>query len=132
MNRFLLDTNICIYFNKKLHGVGERMLTEGLENCFISEITFAELLFGVENSVNVKRNMESLDTFMIDIQLIPISGCLKVFASEKARLRSIGKPLPDFDLLIGATAIAHNMTLVTNNTKHFQRLNGIKLADWTR
>lgn len=54
------------------------------------------------------------------------------FAAEKARLAKAGQIIPDFDLLIGTTAIVHGMTLVTNNTKHFQRLKGIELEDWTK
>jgi tRNA(fMet)-specific endonuclease VapC len=54
-----------------------------------------------------------------------------LFASEKARLRKIGEPIDNFDLLIGATAVHHGLTLVTNNTKHFQRIQGIQLQDWT-
>jgi tRNA(fMet)-specific endonuclease VapC len=55
-----------------------------------------------------------------------------VYAKERCRLERIGRRVDDFDLLIGATAIHHGLTLVTNNTKHFQRLNGIKLEDWSR
>ena len=50
---------------------------------------------------------------------------LDLFAKEKARLRKLGAPIDDFDLLIGATSIQHNLTMVTNNTKHFKRINGI-------
>jgi len=50
---------------------------------------------------------------------------------EKARIIPLGTPVADFDLLIGAAAIAHGMTLVTNNTRHFQRLKGLSLEDWT-
>ncbi len=50
---------------------------------------------------------------------------------EKARLRKIGKPLDDFDLLIGATAIANGLIMVTNDINHFERLRGINLEDWT-
>ena len=87
MSRYLLDTNICIYFNKRLFGVGERMLSAGLVNCLVSEITKAELLFGVQNSADVVKNLNVLNTFLIDIQVLPITECLAVFASEKARLR---------------------------------------------
>lgn len=73
-----------------------------------------------------------MDQFLVDFKVVPISGAFPSTPKERARLESIGKPLDDFDLLIGATAIAHGMTLVTNNTRHFQRLKGIKLEDWTK
>jgi tRNA(fMet)-specific endonuclease VapC len=66
------------------------------------------------------------------MSIVSISEAIPTYAKERARLESMGRPLDDFDLLIGATAIAHGMTLVTNNTKHFQRLKGIRLEDWTK
>jgi tRNA(fMet)-specific endonuclease VapC len=55
-----------------------------------------------------------------------------LYAKEKARLRKAGTPIDDFDLLIGVTSVAHNMIMVTNNTKEFKRINGIDLEDWTK
>jgi len=92
----------------------------------------AELRYGAEYSQYPERNKAMFDIFLADIEILPITPCIPAFALEKARLRKLGQPLPDFDLLIGATAIYHDMTLVTNNTKHFQRLGGIKLEDWKK
>ena len=128
----MLDTNVCVHFMRGLHGVQLRMAKVKPTNCHISEITYAELLFGVENSEHRKLNQENLDHFMLRVSVLSISSAIPVYAKERARIESIGQPLDDFDLLIGATAIHHNMTLVTNNTKHFQRLKGIKLEDWTQ
>lgn len=72
----------------------------GSENCSISEITLAELKFGVENSQNPERNKKALDNFLIGIQIVPIFEALDVYAQEKARLRKQGTPVDDFDLLI--------------------------------
>lgn len=57
---------------------------------------------------------------------------LDLFAKEKARLRKVGTPIDDFDLLIGVTSINHNLIMVTNNTKHFERIQNIELEDWTK
>ncbi|MFT6054124.1 MAG: tRNA(fMet)-specific endonuclease VapC [Roseivirga sp.] len=62
---------------------------------------------------------------------MPIFDALDIYASEKARLRKSGKPVDDFDLLIGASAISNNMIPVTNNVKHFERLENIKIENWT-
>jgi len=129
--RYLLDTNICIYFAKRLHGVGERMKAIGLDACRISEVTYAELLYGAENSSDPARNKTALELFVVDLKIIPISACLGLFASEKARLRRAGVPISDFDLLIGATAVHHDHVLVTNNTRHMERIRGINLENWT-
>jgi tRNA(fMet)-specific endonuclease VapC len=65
------------------------------------------------------------------VQILPIFHSLDLFAKEKARLQKAGTPVDDFDLLIGVTSVTHKLTMVTNNTTHFKRINGIKLEDWT-
>lgn len=101
------------------------------DNCFISEITLAELKFGVENSEKPEKNIKVLDNFLTGLQILPIFHSLDLYAKEKARLRKIGVPIDDFDLLIGVTSVTHKLTMVTNNTNHFRRIAGIKLEDWT-
>lgn len=106
---------------------------EGLtaEDCFISEITLAELKFGVENSELPDKNRNALNNFLTGVQILPIFGALDLYAQEKARLRKAGTRIDDFDLLIGVTSIINNLVMVTNNTGHFERINGINLEDWT-
>ncbi|MEO7081290.1 MAG: PIN domain-containing protein [Flavobacteriales bacterium] len=128
----LLDTNVCIFFNKGVGQVRDRLDEVGFDRCAISEITYAELLYGVEKSEHQSRNLKTLKLFMLDLQILTISTSIVLFAKEKARLKRIGQPVDNFDLLIGATAIHHNLVLVTNNTKHFQRLHDIQLEDWTK
>ena len=101
------------------------------ENCFISEITLAELKFGVENSEKPDKNRKALEDFLTEITILPIFHSLDLYAKEKARLRKAGTPIDDFDLLIGVTSVTHHLTTVTNNTGHFARINGIDLEDWT-
>jgi tRNA(fMet)-specific endonuclease VapC len=101
------------------------------DNCFISEVTLAELKFGVENSEKPDRNRKALEDFLTDIKVLPIFHSLDLYAKEKARLRKAGTPIDDFDLLIGVTSIMHGLTMVTNNTDHFKRINGIDLENWT-
>ncbi len=100
------------------------------ENLYISEITLAELKFGVQKSPNLIKNQKALDNFLTGVQLLPIYHSLDIYAQEKARLQKQGTPIDDFDLLIGATAIAHHLIMVTNNTKHFKNIQGIELEDW--
>ena len=83
------------------------------DNCFISEITLAELKFGVENSEKKEKNQKALDNFLTGIKVVPIFHSLDLYAKEKARLRKQGTPVDDFDLLIGVTSIAHNLTMGT-------------------
>ncbi len=130
--KYLLDTNICIYYLKGLYNLKEKINNVGNDNCYISEITLAELKFGVENSEQKKKNREVLNLFLSGIKVVPIYNALDVYAIEKSRLRKKGKTVDDFDLLIGASAVSNNMILVTNNIKHFKNIRDIKIQDWTK
>jgi tRNA(fMet)-specific endonuclease VapC len=112
-------------------GLEEKFDKVTAESCFISEMTLAELKFGVENSEKPEKNKKALDNFLTGVQILPIFHSLDLYAKEKARLRKTGTPLDDFDLLIGVTSVTHKMTMVTNNTNHFKRITGIKIEDWT-
>lgn len=101
-------------------------------NLFISEITLAELKFGIEKSEKPEKNKKVLDFYLSGVQILPIFHSLDLYAKEKARLQSLGTPLDDFDLLIGVTSVYHKMIMVTNNSNHFKRIIGIKLEDWTK
>lgn len=132
MKKYLIDTNICIYFIKGLYDLKSKFEKVDPENCYISEITLAELKFGVENSEKKEKNQKVLENFLTGVKVLPIFHCIDLYAKEKARLRKIGTPIDDFDLLIGVTSVAHNMIMVTNNTKEFKRINGIDLEDWAK
>jgi tRNA(fMet)-specific endonuclease VapC len=130
LKKYLLDTNICIHFLADEYNIKEKIEKAGLENCFVSEITIAELKFGAENSQNKEKNRKVIDEFTKRFSIIPIYNSLDIYALEKAKLRRKGKPLDDFDLLIGATAIANNFILVTRNVSDFDRLDGIEIKNW--
>ena len=132
MNQYLIDTNICIYYIKGQFDLKEKFKKADRNHCFISEITLAELKFGVENSEKKEKNKNALDNFLTGVKVIPIYHSLDLYAKEKARLRKEGTPVDDFDILIGVTAIAHNLIMVTNNIDHFKRLKEIELEDWTK
>jgi tRNA(fMet)-specific endonuclease VapC len=129
---YLLDTNICIFLMRGRTGLTQRTKRERIKDLFISEVTLAEMKFGVAKSDRPLANRAHLEEFLLGVSILPVREALDVFAFEKARLYRSGQPLPDFDLLIGATAVHHSLTLVTNNTKHFQRIQGIQLEDWTQ
>ena len=69
MKQYLLDTNICIYYLKGLYDLDKKVKEVKIDNCFISEITLAELKFGVENSSNPSKNQSALDNFLTRIQV---------------------------------------------------------------
>ena len=128
--QYLLDTNICVFILRQKYGVGERMLQAGVSNCFISELTYAELLYGAECSDNPEKNITLIGRFLSRIRVIPIKDAIPLFAKEKARLRKDGTLVEDFDLLIGTTAVKGGLTMVTENTRHFQNIDGIQIENW--
>ncbi len=131
MKKYLLDTNICVYFLNGKFNIEEKIDDAGFENCFISEITIAELKYGVEKSTYKERNRKAIELFQQKFDILPIFPVLDVYAKEKARLKVKGKILDDFDLLIGATVIFNNFSLVTKNVSDFIRLESIVIEDWT-
>jgi tRNA(fMet)-specific endonuclease VapC len=130
LKKYLLDTNICIHFLGDEYSIKEKIDVAGLENCFVSEVTIAELKFGAENSQNKEKNRKTIDDFGRKFSVIPIYNSLDIYAKEKARLRKKGQSLDDFDLLIGATAISNNFVLVTRNVSDFDRMDGIEIKNW--
>jgi len=132
LKKYLIDTNTCIYYIKGKFDLKTKFEKANPDNCFISEITLAELKVGVENSEKKNKNQKALDNFLTGVKIVPIFHSLDLYAKEKARLRKAGIPIDDFDLLIGVTAVTHNLTMVTNNTDHFKRIMGITLEDWTK
>lgn len=128
--KYLLDTNICIYYLKGQFDLDKKFAMIGLENFAISEITFAELLYGAEKSQNITKNLTVAHEFVKDLQIIPISSGLKLYAREKARLRAMGRIISDLDLLIASTAVVHDRVMVTRNVKEFERIENIVIQNW--
>lgn len=88
------------------------------------------MLYGVECSGNQEDKLRELKKFLQKIKVIPFSFAKYQYARGLARLKRQGTPIDDFDLLIGCTAVAGNMVMVTDNVKHFDRIQGIDLENW--
>ncbi len=128
--KYLLDTNICIHFFRGKFNLNKKFKEVKLENCAISEITLAELIFGAENSSNPKKNYKLIDEFSEEIKILPIFNSINVYAKEKVKLRKNGTMISDFDLLIGSTAISNGLIMVTENVKEFERISDIEIENW--
>lgn len=131
MKKYLLDTDICIHLLKGKFDLRNKIEIIGIDNCCISEITIAELTYGAFNSTNFEKHIKEISQIEQLFPVIPIYDSLRKFGEEKARLRKIGSLLPDFDLLIATSAVYHGFTLVSNNVKHMQRVDGVILENWT-
>ena len=130
MNKYLLDTNICIFLFRGKYNINDQIKRVGFQNCCISEVTLAELKYGAECSEHITENNKLIDDFANSITILPIYSSLSLYAKEKARLRKAGNMIDDFDLLIGVTAVANNLILVTDNEKHLKRISKLKVENW--
>ncbi len=129
---YLLDTNICIHFLRGQFGLLEKFQEIELRNCAISEITLAELVYGAEKSSNPKKNFDLIETFTNQVIVLPIFNAIYLYGKEKARLRSMGIMISDFDLLIGCTSVEKDLIMITENLKEFDRISGIKIENWIK
>ncbi|MFW5831608.1 MAG: type II toxin-antitoxin system tRNA(fMet)-specific endonuclease VapC [Prolixibacteraceae bacterium] len=127
---YLLDTNICIHLFKGQFKLREKINTVGIDKCAISEITLSELYYGAEKSQKKTQNKKVIEDFSKKISILPIFNSIKIYAKEKARLKTKGKIISDLDLFIGASAVANDMILVTRNLKDFQRIEGLRIENW--
>jgi tRNA(fMet)-specific endonuclease VapC len=132
LKKYLLDTNICIYFIKGQYELNKKIAEVGEQNCFISEMTVAELKYGIENSKTIDAMRIVVEAFILKFAIIPIYNSLDVYAKEKAKLRKQGQLIDDFDILIGSTAVANDIIMVTNNVAHLSRIDNIVIQDWTQ
>ncbi len=98
MKKYLIDTNTCIYYINGKFELKKKFEEVDPDNCFISEITLAELKFGVENSEKKEKNQIVLDNFLTGVKVVPIFHSLDLYAKEKSRLRKAGTTIDDFDL----------------------------------
>jgi tRNA(fMet)-specific endonuclease VapC len=128
--KYLLDTNICIHFFRGKFNLIEKLEEVGLNNCAISEITLAELVFGAENSLKPQKNRELIEKFSSKVTVLPIYDVIGLYAKEKVRLRKSGTKISDFDLLIGCTAVEKELIMVTENNREFERISSINIENW--
>lgn len=130
--KYLLDTNICIYIiKKKPPEVLQKFAEYPVGDIGISSITLAELKYGVQKSQQADRNEKALEKFIIPLEIVAFDYKASIaYGKIRTELEAIGKPIGPLDTLIAAHAISLNVTLVTNNTREFQRITGLKVINW--
>jgi tRNA(fMet)-specific endonuclease VapC len=129
---YMLDTNMCIYIiKKKTERVLEQLRSKRKDGLSISAITLAELEFANENSQYKARNKIALTEFLsiTDIRKFD-EDAAKEFGIIKKSLKDRQCLIGPFDMLIGAHAKSLGLILVTNNTKEFERINGLQIENW--
>ena len=131
--RYMLDTNICIYIikHKPANAICNFMRHNPDEMC-ISSITYAELMHGVEKSQAVDKNRLAISLFLSPLTILAFDAiAAEEYGKVRAELERNGTPIGPMDMLIAGHARAGELTVVTNNTREFNRVVGLKVEDWT-
>jgi tRNA(fMet)-specific endonuclease VapC len=127
---FMLDTDAVSSALRGQGDVSARLLDHRPSEICISSITLAELRFGAD-STGSRRLHRLIDTFVSSVQVRPFDqAAADRFGVVALALAKRGEPIGTFDTLIAAHALSRGVTLVTNNTKHFQRISGLEIANW--
>ena len=80
----------------------------------------------------VEENLKLAQAFIEEMNVLPFEDCVETFAKERVALWNEGKPIEDFDLLIGCAAKAAGLTVVTHNVKHFSHIKDLEIEDWVK
>lgn len=131
---YLLDTNICIFLIKKKNPLLlETIRKKQTKGLYISSLTIAELEFGIQKSQWKEKNKIALIGLLSIFTIIDFdNNDAAAYGIIRAALEKSGTIIGNIDMLLAAQAIARNLTFVTNNTKEFKRVPGLKIEDWSK
>jgi len=125
---YLIDTDWVIHYLNDNEKIIEKLISLKKEGLSISVISLAELYEGIYYSTNPSRNEKILMDFLSGVTILGIDEeTCKIFGRERGRLRKEGKTIGDFDLLIASICLHRNFTLLTNNTRHFEMVENLKI-----
>ncbi len=129
---YLIDIDIIIYSLKNYGRVNNNFKKYKNYPKSISVVTYGELIYGARKSEFIEKNLAKVyrisEIFPI-LNILP--SVMETFGELKVSLEKTGKIIDDMDLLIASTALSHNLILVTNNEKHFNRISGLEIENWT-
>jgi predicted nucleic acid-binding protein len=129
---YLLDTDTIVYLLKGHSEVTRSLAQHTDEIVGTSIITLMELYYGAFKSRQVAGNLARIRALEQRVKIWGLGNeTAEVFGVLKAQLESEGNRLDDFDVAIAACALSGDLTLVTNNVAHFDRIHGLRLENWT-
>ena len=133
MPRFMLDTDTCSHIMKRSHPlVIKRLQSVPVGDVCMSVVTKAELLYGVEVSPRRAQDAAALAAFVPYVEALDLNDNAAIhYAEIRSDLKKRGTMIGANDLFIAAHARALGMTLVTNNTAEFERVEGLVIENWT-
>ena len=128
----LLDTNICIYFlNERSEKLVRHFQAMRPSDIKLPAITVAELYYGAEKSKAKAKNRRKVDVFVRPFEIIAFDEeACRVYEKVRSRVEALGLPVGPMDLLIASIGLAHDYVVVTNNTKEYKRIKGLKTENW--
>ena len=125
---YLVDTDWVIHYLHAHPAIVSRLDELQPQGLALSIISLAELYEGVYYSRDPEGDEQDLNDFLRGVTVLGLdTDIAKIFGRERGRLRTSGTLIGDLDLLIGATALAHNLTLLTNNRSHFERISELRM-----
>jgi tRNA(fMet)-specific endonuclease VapC len=126
----LLDTNICAAHFRRPGGLAHRFMQYG-GGLYVPTIVLGELYAGAYHVIAPAPLLQKITDLLNDVQVLDFDrACAEQFGQLRGSLLQQGVSVPTVDLMIAAVALVHNLTLVTNNTSDFQRIQGLRLEDW--
>jgi tRNA(fMet)-specific endonuclease VapC len=131
VTRYLLDTDTCIHALKTYDKVLIAKLTSHEGEIATSAVVLHELYYGAQGYSDPQKRLFLIDELMKRLKVLPFDRSVAELAGPlRHKLRKKGQSIGPYDLQIGATALAHGLTLVTGNKREFSRLSGLKLENW--
>lgn len=128
---YLLDTDTIIYIIKGNEQVKQKLRFHLNDPIKTSVISLMELYYGAYKSQKTSSNLAKIKKIEQSLEVLPIdTGSVDIFGRLKSEYELQGKRLDDFDLAIAACALTNSLILVTNNEKHFKRIEGLKIDNW--
>ena len=128
----ILDTNICVRFLRGEESVVRRLLdADENDDLRIPAMVEGELFYGAEKSERRDENREKVKALLAFLPVCHADDeTMEEFGELKAKAEAAGRRVDDADVIIAATAMRHGALLVTGNTRHFSRFDGLEIEDW--
>ncbi|ULQ47707.1 tRNA(fMet)-specific endonuclease VapC [Flagellatimonas centrodinii] len=132
MLRYLLDTNLCIETIRHRPAGLRAAFNRHHGHMGISAVTVMELLYGVELSAQTQRNLADVEGFIARLDVLDYDAAAAAHTAQiRAELKVAGTQIGPYDQMIAGHARSRGLVVVTNNTKEFQRVAGLRIEDWT-
>jgi tRNA(fMet)-specific endonuclease VapC len=131
MLQYMLDTDMCIYVIKDYRVELRERFNKLAEQLCISSITLGELLYGAEKSARRLENLQVIDDFAARLEVLPFAAKAAAhYGQIRAELERAGTPCGPHDMQIGGHARSEGFIVVTNNTREFSRMPGVRVENW--